>query len=157
MKKDADFLIKDIAYGRQYFLRQVFSEIIIKDADLVRHNFRVVSKYRFQNFFGHCLCLMITAVLLNGSYHSYLNNGAYLDAIDSKVVKLEKNVKSFLKKADENMLPTLLNLAQYLPEFGGLNILDPDLTYRYGLYVGKKLDRNADGLYHFSSGKYFFR
>ncbi|EOS94455.1 type VI secretion system membrane subunit TssM [Erwinia tracheiphila] len=156
VQKDTEFLIKDISYGRQYFLRELFSEVIVKDATLVRHNLRVVSKYRFQNFFGHCLCLMVGALLLNGFYESYHNNGAYLDAIDIKVGKLENNVQSFLKTTNQTMLPVLLNLAQYLPEFSNLNIQEPDLDYRYGLYVGKEMDRNADGLYHFFLRKLLF-
>ncbi|WP_233592561.1 type VI secretion system membrane subunit TssM [Erwinia psidii] len=156
IQKDTDCLVKNIAYGRQYFLRQLFSEIIIKDADLVRHNLRVVSKYRFQNFFGHCLCIMVSAVLLNGFYQSYHNNGAYLDVIDVKVARLEEDVKSFLKTANQNMLPTLLNLAQYLPEYDGLEVHNPALEYRYGLYVGKALDRDSDSLYHFFLRKLLF-
>ncbi|MGE9553395.1 type VI secretion system membrane subunit TssM [Erwinia amylovora] len=149
LQEDADFLIKDVSYGRQYFLRQLFSEIIIKDADLVRHNLRVESKYRFQNFFGHCLCVVAGVLLLSGLYHSYHNNGAYLDATAVKVGRLEGEVKTFLKTTNENMVPTLLNLAQFLPEFGGLDVQHPDMEYRYGLYVGKDLDRDSDGLYHF--------
>ncbi|MEW5290587.1 type VI secretion system membrane subunit TssM [Erwinia papayae] len=156
LQEDADFLIKDVSYGRQYFLRQLFSEIIIKDADLVRHNFRVVTKYRFQNFLGHCFCIMIAVFLLSGLYHSYHNNGNYLDAVEVKVARLEGEVKTFLKTANQNMLPTLLNLAQFLPDFAGLDVFNPDLEYRYGLYVGTSLNRNSDGLYHFFLRKLLF-
>jgi len=156
LQQDADFLVKDVAYGRQYFLKQLFSEIIIKDADLVRHNLRVESKYRFQNFFGHCLCVVAGVLLLSGLYHSYHNNWAYLDATAVKVGELEGEVKTFQKTTNQNMLPTLLHLAQFLPEFGGLDVLDPEMAYRYGLYVGKDLDRDSDSLYHLFLRKLLF-
>lgn len=149
LQAETDFLVTEVAWGRQYFLRQLFSGIIIKDADLVRHNLRVESKYRFQNLFGHVLCFVAALLLLSGLYHSYKNNGEYLAAAAGKTGKLESEVKTFQKNPDRDRLPVLLNMAQYLPEFAGLDILHPDLEFRYGLYVGTELVKHSDGLYHY--------
>ncbi|WP_380182281.1 type VI secretion system membrane subunit TssM [Kalamiella sp. sgz302252] len=144
-----DALVKDVAWGRHYFLKEVFAEIILKDADLARRNLRVETKYRFQNFFGHCFCIALGIWLLSGIYYSYGNNGDYLATAAQKATRLEAEVKSYEKKADENRLPLLLNLAQYLPEYGGLDVLHPELPFRYGLYIGKNLAEDADSLYHY--------
>ncbi|MEI2266617.1 type VI secretion system membrane subunit TssM [Erwinia sp. CGal63] len=149
LSRESDALVRDVAWGRQYFLKTLFSEIILKDADLARRNLRVESKYRFQNFFGHCLGIAACIWLLNGIYHSYFQNGDYLVAAGQKAARLETEVKSYQKAPDANRLPLLLNLAQYLPEFGGLDVLHPDLSFRYGLYIGKHLAKDADGLYHY--------
>lgn len=149
LQEGSDSLVTDVAWGRQYFLRQLFSDIIIKDADLVQHNLRVESKYRFQNLFGHALCLIAALLLLNGLYHSYKNNGEYQAATVVKVASLENEVKTFQKNPDRDRLPILLNGAQYLPEFAGLEIRHPDIAFRYGLYTGTELAKQADGLYHY--------
>ncbi len=149
VQSEDDFLVTDIAWGRQYFLRQLFAEIIIKDADLVRHNLRVESKYRFQNLFGHLLCFVTALLLLSGLSHSYKNNGEYLAATALRTGKLEIEVKGFQKNPDRDRVPVLLNMAQDLPEFAGLDILHPKLEFRYGLYVGIELEKHADGLYHY--------
>lgn len=147
LSPESEALVKDVAWGRHYFLKTLFSEIILKDADLVQRNLRVETKYRFQNFVGHALGIAVCIWLLNGVYHSYHHNGGYLKAAEAKVVRLEAEVKKDLKA--ENRLPLLLNMAQALPEFSGLNVLHPGLSFRYGLYVGKQLTDEADGLYHY--------
>ncbi|MBV4367404.1 type VI secretion system membrane subunit TssM [Erwinia phyllosphaerae] len=149
LQQQDNALVTDVSWGRQYFLKQLFSEIILKDVDLVRHNLRVESKYRFQNFFGHALCIGVSVLLLKGFYQSYHNNGDYLHAVETRLLTLEGEVKTYQKNANPNRLPLLLNMAQYLPEFRGLDVLHPELAFRYGLYTGKELARNADGLYHY--------
>lgn len=146
---ESEALVRDVAWGRHYFLKSLFSDIILKDGDLVRRNLRVESKYRFQNFFGHMLCIAACCWLLSGIYHSYHHNGGYLVAAGEKATRLEAEVKSYQQAADPGKLPLLLNLAHYLPEFNGLDVLHPDLPFRYGLYVGKRLTHDADGLYHY--------
>lgn len=42
----------DVVWGKRYFLRRLFADIIIRDAGLVRYNLRAQSKYRFQNLLG---------------------------------------------------------------------------------------------------------
>lgn len=143
------FLVGDVSYGRQYFLNKLFADIIIKDADLVRHNIKVETKYRFQNLVGHLLILIVALFLLSGLYESYHNNDAYMKSFDEKVVRLEKEVNTYQKKADNSMLPVLFNLAQYLPEYKGLNVSNPPLNYRYGLYIGQEMNKESDHLYHY--------
>jgi len=146
---DAEMLVTDIAYGRQYFLKKLFSEIIIKDAGLVRYNLKVESQYRFQNIFGHALCIVAAIFLLNSIFNSYHNNTRYLRAIDVKVDDLDNGLQGFVKTSNESLLPSLLKMSMTLPEFTDLNVLNPDLGFRYGLYTGAGIAKDSDGLYHY--------
>jgi type VI secretion system protein ImpL len=146
---DRDFLVNDVSYGRQYFLKQLFSEVIVRDVGLARHNLANESKFRLQRFLGHTMCLVIAFILLNGFYNSYRNNDRYLDAADGKVVALDNEVKSFVKTSNEELLPRLLGLAQYLPEYGALDVLNPPLEWRYGLYTGKDVKKASASLYQY--------
>ncbi|WP_230472971.1 type VI secretion system membrane subunit TssM [Enterobacillus tribolii] len=144
---DVDYLVTDVAFGRQYFLKQLFSEIIVKDDDLARHNLTNESKYRFQRFIGHTLCILLAVFLLNGIYNSYHNNSDYLVEVEQKATHLEGEVDSFVKTTNDTLLPTLLSLTQYLPETRLVNVYDPDMSWRYGLYTGNDVIRASDGLY----------
>jgi type VI secretion system protein ImpL len=146
---DRDFLINDVSYGRQYFLKQLFSDVIVKDADLARHNLANESKYRLQRFLGHTLCIGLAFILLNGFYNSFLNNRGYLDAVETKVVTLGAEVNRFVKTRNDNYLPRLLSLSQYLPEYGTLDVFNPDLAWRYGLYTGHDVAEASTSLYQF--------
>lgn len=146
---DRDFLINDVSYGRHYFLKQLFSEVIVKDLDLARHNLANESKYRLQRFLGHTLCIVTTFILLNGFYHSYQLNNAFLDTVQTKVAALDTEVKRFVSTSNHNLLPRLLMLSQYLPEYGNLDIFDPTLEWRYGLYTGTEVMTASDSLYQF--------
>lgn len=146
---EQDFLVSDVSYGRQYFLKQLFSEVIVKDADLARHNLTNESKYRLQRLLGHCACILLAVFLLNGFHNSYKNNSSYLRAVDAKVATLSGEVSRFVKTANENFLPRLLTMSQYLPEYGALDVYNPTLDWRYGLYTGHDVVNASGTLYQF--------
>lgn len=146
---ETEKLISDVSHGRNYFLKNLFSEIIVKDAELLSYNQSTVSQHRLRNFLGHCACLFLTVWLLNAFLTSYQNNNRYLAGVKDNLVALERNVTTFVKTANENLLPVLLSKSQSLPDFGGLNIADPGLHYRYGLYTGKAVAEHANGLYQY--------
>lgn len=153
---DTDFLVTDTSYGRHYFLKTLFSEIIVKDSDLVRHNLRTESKYRFQNIFIHCSCILLTAWLVNGFYHSYHNNDGYLDTVSTKVISLEEKIDNFEKTNNVEIIPTLLSMAQYMPEYQDLDIYHPPLDFRFGQYVGWDITSESTSLYHYFLQKLLF-
>lgn len=146
---EAEPLISSVAGGRQYFLRKLFADIIVKDAGLVRDNQNMAIRYRLRNIAGHCACVAVTVWLLNGLITSYHNNTRYLNSVSQNLQKLEHDTASFLKSTDAVLLPTLLNLSQTLPEFGTLDITSPDWRFRYGLYTGQKVSAQANSLYQF--------
>ena len=147
--EEHDFLISDVSYGRQYFLRQLFCEVIVQDRGLARHNLANESKFRLQRFLGHTFSLMLAAILLNGFWHSYHHNSGYLSEVESKVSTLNTEVSQFVEKPADNLLPHLLTLTQYLPEYGSLNLFNPPLEWRYGLYTGDEVMDASDSLYQF--------
>jgi len=147
--EEHDFLISDVSYGRQYFLRQLFGEVIVKDRGLARHNLANESKFRLQRFLGHTFSILLAAVLLNGLWNSYYHNRDYLSVVESKANTLTHEVDTFIKSPKDNLLPRLLTLAQYLPEYGSLALLNPPLDWRYGLYTGRDVVDASDALYQF--------
>lgn len=158
---ERDFLINDVAYGRQYFLRQLFGEVIVKDRDLARHNLANASKFRLQRVLGHTLCIALAFILLNGFSNSYFNNSGYLETVSGKVAALSGQVSRYVGMTNESplprlmansqdsLLPQLLSLTQGLPEHEGLEPAHPPLTWRYGLYTGHEVMKASDSLYHY--------
>ena len=153
---EGDFLVTDNAYGRHYFLKTLFSEIIVKDAHLVRHNLSAESKYRFQNIVIHCSCILLTVWLINGFYHSYYNNDGYLNTIREKVISLEGKIGEFEKTNNPELTPILLSMAQYMPEYSDLDVEHPPLDFRFGQYVGWDITSDSISLYHYFLQKLLF-
>lgn len=147
--EERDFLINDVSYGRQYFLKQLFSEVIVNDLGLAKHNLANESKYCLQRFLGHTFCILLTFMLLNGFWNSYRHNSDYLDAVETKVGTLGVEVNRFVGNAADNLLPRLLTLSEYLPEYRSLDVFNPPLSWRYGLYTGDEVVTASDSLYQF--------
>ena len=146
---ERDFLVSDVSYGRQYFLKQLFSDVIVKDLDLARYNLANESKYRLQRFLGHTVAILAAVFLLNGFHNSYLNNSRYLHVVDNKAATLGDEVNRFSKTTNEGLIPQLLTLSQYLPEYGTLKVYSPGKNWRYGLYTGKDVVNASESLYQY--------
>lgn len=149
-------LVGAMAYGKQFFLKQLFRDVITKDGDLVSYNLKVQSKYRFQNLLGHAACIGAAVWLVWAFLVSFQNNDGYLQVIKTKLGTLENTASSYAKTADENVLPTLLSATQLLPEYGPLDVNSPDLEWRYGLYTGSAIAHGAGNLYDFFLQRYLF-
>ncbi|MFV8766268.1 type VI secretion protein IcmF/TssM N-terminal domain-containing protein, partial [Yersinia enterocolitica] len=153
---DEGQLISETAYGKQYFLKQLFRDVITQDGDLVSYNLKVQSKYRFQNLLGHVACIGLAVWLVWAFLISFQHNDGYLQAVGTKLQHLESSVSRYVKTTNEQMLPTLLNATQQLPEYGTLDVENPSLDWRYGLYTGGAVSRGANNLYQFFLQKYLF-
>jgi len=92
---------------------------------------------------------LLTFMLLNGFWNSYRHNSDYLDAVEAKVGTLGVEVNRFVDNAADNLLPRLLTLSQYLPEYRSLDVFNPPLDWRYGLYTGNEVVTASDSLYQF--------
>lgn len=160
-QSEGDFLVSDVSYGRQYFLKQLFSDVIVKDKDLARYNLANASKFRLQRLLGHTLCIVLAVVLLNGFINSYHHNSDYLDTVEGKAAVLGTEVTRFNRASNESplpqlvasshysLLPRLLKLSQTLPEYESLDLLNPPFSWRYGLYTGKVVKTSSDSLYQY--------
>jgi type VI secretion system protein ImpL len=151
-----DRFINDVAYGKQYFLKQLFSEVIAKDVDLVSYNLIVQSKYRFQNVLGHVACIGLAVWLVWALLVSFQHNEGFLQATGARLTQLESTMTSYVKTSNEKILPALLSATQRLPEYGTLDVANPELSWRYGLYTGRAIAQGADNLYQFLLQRYLF-
>jgi len=133
--------------GRHYFLRQLFAEVIIKDAGLVRYNLQAASRNRLVNLGGHALSILLAVLLFKGVFTSFVYNDGYLDSIDDRLSVLEHNASRFLTTKNEALVATLLTLSQQLPQMSPQEVNSPSLPWRYGLYTGFHMVEQATGLY----------
>ncbi|PVZ81804.1 type VI secretion system membrane subunit TssM [Serratia sp. S1B] len=138
-----------MVWAKQYFLRQLFAEVIIKDAPLATHNLREEARFRLQRLFAHCAIALLAVVLIKGFIVSFGNNSTYLDAIIAKTQRLEAVANDIVHRIDDKKLATLLALSRQLPDFENLILSQPPLEYQYGLYTGTAVASHADGLYRY--------
>ncbi|WP_145542604.1 type VI secretion system membrane subunit TssM [Yersinia mollaretii] len=153
---DEGQLITEAAYGKQYFLKQLFRDVITKDGDLVSYNLKVQSKHRLQNLVGHMTCMGLAVWLVWAFLISFQHNEGYLQAVGTKLQQLEGQVSRYVKTTNEQLLPALLNATEQLPDYGTLDTNNPDLEWRYGLYTGGTVSHGANSLYQFFLQKYLF-
>lgn len=148
-------VLQSTVWGKHYFLRQLFADVIVKDATLATPNFREATRFRMQRLFSHIALLLLAVILIRGLTLSYDNNSTYLDAVIAKTQQLEKAVAPLKQLPEGKILASLLAMAHDLPEFDTLNLLDPALDYRYGLYTGKPVARHANALYRYMLERFF--
>lgn len=133
--------------GRNYFLRQLFSEIIVKDAGLVRYNLHATRRNMLMSLAGHAACALLAFWLINGIVTSFGKNSGYLDVVEHRLDELESSAARFVKTKNESLLPYLLEVSQSLPQMENLDVNSPELSWRYGLYLGFRMVDKATGLY----------
>ncbi|WNN47909.1 type VI secretion system membrane subunit TssM [Siccibacter colletis] len=133
--------------GRHYFLRQLFAEVIIKDAGLVRYNLQAASRNRLVNLCGHALSLALAFFLFKGIVTSFGLNDGYLDSVDDRLSVLEYNASRFVTTKNDALVAALLALSQGLPQMSQQDVSAPSLPWRYGLYTGFHMVEQATGLY----------
>ncbi|WP_250475273.1 type VI secretion system membrane subunit TssM [Caballeronia sp. GAFFF1] len=118
-----------------YFLQDLFAKVIVPEADLVRPNLRWEYRLRMLRLLGHALALMLFVWLAVGLHMSFENNSNYLAAIAHKTQSLAARVAALYKEPKPEAVPDTLSEALYLPTWTGLNLAEPDTSFRYGLYT----------------------
>ncbi|UDM49813.1 type VI secretion system membrane subunit TssM [Cupriavidus sp. MP-37] len=122
------------AGNRSYFLQDVFKRIIVPEAHLVKPNLRWEFRFRVLRLAGHALALVIFLWLVGALYASFGHNRSYLDVVQEKARALAATVTAFYKKPAPDAMPEVLAAARDLPAYAGLNLADPSVDWRYGLY-----------------------
>jgi len=122
------------AGNRSYFLQDVFKRIIVPEAHLVKPNLRWEFRFRLLRWLGHILALVILVWLAGALYRSYGHNRSYLDVVQEKAGALAATVTAFYKKPQPDAMPEVLAASRDLPGYAGLNLADPPIDWRYGLY-----------------------
>lgn len=118
-----------------FFLHDLFTKIVIPEAHLVRPNLHWEFRFRLLRLIGHALALLLFVWLAIGLRMSFGNNSDYLGAIARKTQALAARVTQLYHDPKPEAVPDTLGAAQYLPTYQGLDLSDPDSTFRYGLYT----------------------
>ncbi|RQV75098.1 type VI secretion system membrane subunit TssM [Burkholderia cenocepacia] len=124
------------AEGNQgFFLHDLLTRVVFPEAHLVSPNLRWEYRYRLSRLIGHTLALVLFVWLAIGLRASFGHNSDYLDAVDRKVKALTARVSQLYKAPKPEAVPDMLADARDLPTFPGLDLSNPDSTWRYGLYT----------------------
>lgn len=138
-----------LVWGKHYFLRRLFADVIVRDAGLVTRNFREEARFRLRRLLGHCALIVLAVVLIQGFVSSYAHNSRYLDVVRGSTRYLDSQVSALKALQADAVLPKLLMMARQLPEFGDLDLQQPPLDYRYGLYVGHTVNAHSGRVYRY--------
>ncbi|MCT6588468.1 type VI secretion system membrane subunit TssM [Pantoea dispersa] len=149
IKREEAGVINAAAWGKHYFLRQLFTEVISADGDLVRSSLRMRTRDRLQNLAGHLAAVLLTIWLVWGIVTSFQLNRDYLATLAVRTTQLTEKVEDYVTHPEQQLLPGVLYSTQALDQYLGLDIDNPPLNWRYGLYTPGTIDRRADKLYTF--------
>ncbi|QGZ64081.1 type VI secretion system membrane subunit TssM [Paraburkholderia acidisoli] len=130
-----------------YFLHDFFTKVVFPEAHLVSPNLRWEYRFRVLRILGHALAILLFAWLAIGLRTSFVNNNDYLETILHKTQTLAARVTQLYRDPKPEAVPDTLSEARYLPTLTGLDLSDPDSSYRYGLY-------SAPGVISASRGTY---
>lgn len=120
--------------NRSYFLHDVFTQIIVPEAHLVKPNLRWELRFRLLRLLGHALAAIVFLWLAGALYTSFGHNRSYLDVVQEKAKALAATVSGYYKKPQPDAMPEVLAAARDLPGYAGLNLAAPAMDWRYGLY-----------------------
>ncbi|BCQ27652.1 type VI secretion system membrane subunit TssM (plasmid) [Caballeronia sp. NK8] len=121
--------------SKSYFLRDVFRKVIFPEAHLVQPNLRWEYRFRLLRLIGHALAVLLFVWLAVALHVSFGNNSDYLQAIARKTQSLSTKITQLYRDPKPDAVPDALTEARYLPAWTGLDLTNPDASFRYGLYV----------------------
>ncbi len=136
--------------GHPCFLHQLFCELIIRDQSLATKTAMTFSGPALQHGLKYSALLLLLIVASYGLYRSYHNNAAYLQTITGKTAALREAQERFTHLPAQERpagLPPLLTGFRNLPDFPGLDLTDPRLSWRFGLFTGTQIAGASDELY----------
>lgn len=119
---------------RSYFLSDLWQRLVFAEAHLVQPNLKWEARMRLLRWIGHGLVLLAFVWLSGALTLSYHNNRAYLHEVTDKTGALTDQMKRWLSDPSAAQSERVLAQAQALPLHAGLNLSDPAMSYRYGLY-----------------------
>lgn len=121
--------------NRSFFLHDLLSNLVFREAHLVRPALGWELRSRTLRLLGHALVLAIAVWLGWALMLSYGNNRKYLADVSFKTQALGEHVNKLYARFRLEEAPQMLDAARELPEHGGLDLQDPPATYGYGLYA----------------------
>lgn len=132
---------------RSYFMTDALTRVVFAEAHLVQPNLRWEARYRLLRLVGHALVLLVGVWLASAFMLSYANNHSYLKDVRAKANILGTKMQAMIASQSSDRMVEVLGLAQALPIHVGLDLGDPSLTYRYGLYAAEPVASAANNAY----------
>ncbi|MBV7407025.1 type VI secretion system membrane subunit TssM [Enterobacter sp. ENT03] len=133
--------------NRSYFLHDLLTKMIFREAHLVEPNLQWAWRYRLLRTGGHFLVLALAFWLWQGMQGSQMANGEYLKEVTTRTAQLGSDVKSYSEKPAMERVAGLLNLSRELAAWPGLDPDVPPLAWRYGLYSVPPVTGSVASLY----------
>lgn len=84
--------------NRSYFLHDLLTQFIFREAHLVEPNLQWAWRYRLLRLGGHLLVLVLAFLLWQGMQTSQQTNGDYLNEISARATRLDGEVKAYTGK-----------------------------------------------------------
>lgn len=138
------------SHKRSYFLSQLFSNIIIPDANLVRPNLRWELRFRLLRLASHIGIAVIALWLMSALVVSFDKNDRYLNKTAAKVAAFRPTIDNIERRATYQNLPALfeaLSMVNKLPQTAEFNIQQPPSSVGYGLYSAPVIMDASEHLY----------
>ena len=122
--------------GQQgFFIQDLLTKVIIPEAHLVRPNLRWIHRNRLLLLLGHSLAVVVFVWLAFALVLSFDNNRQYLATVGQRAEALTAQVRGLFVNFKPTGVPDVLNGARELPGYAGLDIDNPPVSFRYGLYT----------------------
>ncbi|QDL54682.1 type VI secretion system membrane subunit TssM [Rhodoferax aquaticus] len=119
---------------RSFFMTDVFKRVVFPEAHLVKPNLRWEARFRLARLTGHALVIFLFFWISSGLMLSQSNNQQYLSDVGAKTEALTDKMRGLLTQRDSARMLEVLGMAQELPTHSGLDLVNPPLSYAYGLY-----------------------
>ncbi|OON41287.1 type VI secretion system protein ImpL [Izhakiella australiensis] len=135
--------------GQSFFIHDMLEQVVFPERGLAGSDRSWEHRNRLFHWFGYG-ALALALVLVSCFWTtSYLKNNHYLNQIAQRLPALSGQARQLAHDNNGsilNLLPFLNNLV-LLPQNGGLNLNDPPLSMRAGLYRGEQMSDAAWSLY----------
>lgn len=133
-------------HGQQgFFLQDLLTKVILPEAHLVRPNLRWEWRFRLLRLLGHTLAVGAFVALASALMFSFGHNRQYLQVVGERAQALGVQTGALLAAFKPAGVSDVLNSAQELPLYAGLDAEHPPLNFLFGLYsVPPVLEASAD-------------
>jgi type VI secretion system protein ImpL len=133
-----------------YFLADLFSRVIFPEASLVRLNLKREARYRALQLLGHAIVLGLAIWLIVAMSVSFGNNAKYLKTVSDHAETLHGRLLALFSQpaaSQEKDIPGSLDSARDLPQFKDVDLFNPPMAFRYGLYTPLPIVRKSEETY----------
>ena len=135
--------------GKSFFVQDLLQTVIFPEAHLAGRNIKWERNAIIARYFGYAAVLLLLAGFAIAWAISYSHNKDYIEEVKFKSQELSRNLQDSPKNQIDTTLRLLprLNDARDLADSESFQVSHPPLSYRYGLYQGKKVASAADAAY----------